>query len=194
MKLGRSLAVVAGMILLVATLSWRASAAEDETRPAEFKVLERWIGEWDMEVSVKPNEFLPQGSRSTFKATIGWAVNNRFLRCDAQGQGTQGERKFKDAFTWICTFDPRAKNYVSTVFWANVGGGGDDWGTSPRGTGQWDEKAQTFTTRSVDPDSGIVSSGVTTWHDPDTHSFVNKVIDANGKVIFEMSGKCKRQK
>src|SRR5687768_12358935 len=32
-------------------------AADDPERPAELKPLHRWVGEWDMEVAIKPNDF-----------------------------------------------------------------------------------------------------------------------------------------
>ena len=179
---------------ILAALVAPANAADEENRSPELKVLDRWVGEWDMEASIKPNDFLPQGSKSTYKTSIAWTVNARLLRCDAQGQGAQGERKFKDAFSWMITFDPRAKSYTSVVFWANVGGGGDDWGGGQSGAGQWDEKARTMTIRTVEPNSGIVTNSVTVWSDADTHSFVTTVTDSTGKVLMEMSGKAKRRK
>jgi hypothetical protein len=182
--------VVASILAPVA----RVNAAEEENRPPELKPLDRWVGEWDMEATIKPNDFLPQGSKSTFKTSIRWTVNGRLLRCDAQGQGAQGDRKFKDAFSWMITYDPRAKSYTSVVFWANVGGGGDDWGGGQPGAGQWDEKTQTMTIRTVDPKDGVISTSVTTWTDADTHSFVTTITDATGKVFMEMSGKAKRRK
>ena len=139
-------------------------------RPAELKALDRWVGEWEMEVSVKPAAWLPQGSRSTFKATTRWTLNGRVLQCDANGEGTAGERKFKDAFMWLITYDPGARTYVSTVFWSNIPG---NWGGGLRATATWDEQAGTLTTRAVDADSGVSSAGVTKWVDADTHEFTS---------------------
>jgi hypothetical protein len=196
MTFRQPLPVLFGMIVVASILApvARVNAAEDENRPPELKPLDRWVGEWDMEATIKPNDFLPQGSKSTFKTRIAWTVNGRLLRCDAQGQGAQGERKFKDAFSWMITYDPRAKSYTSVVFWANVGGGGDDWGGGQPGVGQWDEKTQTMTIRTVDPKDGVVSTSVTIWSDADTHSFATTITDATGKVFMEWSGKAKRRK
>jgi hypothetical protein len=192
MRLGRALAVVAGAILvLISRPAGVTAAAEEADRPAELKALDRWVGEWEMEVSVKPAAWLPQGSRSTFKASTRWTLNGRVLQCDANGEGTAGERKFKDAFTWIITYDPGARTYVSTVFWSNVPG---NWGGGMRATATWDERAGTLTTRAVDADSGVTSAGVTTWVDADTHEFVSTAKDRNGQVLMEMTGKAKRKK
>src|SRR6184192_3950124 len=92
MRIGRALAVLAGMIF--GSMFWAigAAAAEETDRPAELKALDRWVGEWEMEVSVKPAAWLPQGSRSTFKASPRWTLNGRVLQCDANGEGAAGER------------------------------------------------------------------------------------------------------
>ena len=79
-------AVVSGTILIATMLATGGvTAAANDDRPAELKVLNRWVGEWDMEVIVKPGDAVPQGSKSTFRATIRWTVNDRILQCDAQG-------------------------------------------------------------------------------------------------------------
>ena len=185
--------------LLLAPPTARSKGADDAAaaaadRPAELKVLDRWVGEWDMEASIKPNEFMPQGSKSTYATTIRWAINGRFLRCDAEGSGSQGDRKFKDAFMWVASFDPNLKAYTSTVFWANVGGGGPDmWGGGLRGVGKWDEAAKTLTIV-TNHDNGVVDTSVTTWADADHHGFVSSMKDQAGKVVMEMSGKATRRK
>jgi hypothetical protein len=192
MRLGRILPVLAGVILVSMLRSDGVTAAAEESdRPAELKALDRWVGEWEMEVSVKPTAWLPQGSRSTFKANTRWTLNGRVLRCDADGDGAAGERKYKDAFMWIITYDPRAKTYVSTVFWSNVPG---EWGGGMRATATWDERAGTLTTRGFDADSGVSSTGVTTWIDAETHEFVSTATDRAGKVLMEMTGKARRKK
>ena len=91
---------------------------------------------------------------------------------------------------------PRAKTYVSTVFWANVdpNDGAGAWGGGLRGTGTWDEQAKTLTIRTADPDVGLFSSGVTTWTDADTHEWVSTMTDATGKVVMQMTGRAKRRK
>lgn len=171
-----------------------ADAEKDKDRPAELKPLDRWVGQWDMEATMKANEFNPQGGKSTFTSTIKWGINGRFLQCDAVGEGVSGDRKFKDAFTWTCTWDQHLSAYASVTCWANVGGGGDFWGMTDRATGQWDEAAKTLTLKSTDAANGTTMTSVTTWADADNHSFVSRMTDGNGKVVMEMTGKCKRKK
>jgi hypothetical protein len=195
MTIRRWLVCVALVLVGIVTLG-AEKVAEEDNRPAELKVLDRWVGEWDMTAEIKPTDFLPQGSKSTFKMTIKWAVNGRFIRCDAEGEGAQGNVKFKDAFMWIATFDPMMRAYTSSVFWANVGGPGGPnmWGGGQQGGGKWDEQAKTLTIMSTDKDAGIGTTSVTKWIDADTHEFVSTMTDGNGKVFMEMIGKAKRRK
>jgi hypothetical protein len=188
--------VVGAFVLLMSLAQARFSWATDEKdRPAELKVLDRWVGDWDMEITVKPSRELPQGSKSTFKMTTRWALNNRFVRCDAQGRGEQGDRKFDDAFCWTITHDPRSKSYSDITLWSTVTPGGlSDWGLGRPSSGTWDEKDQILAMRSEDRDHGLTTISVTQWVDADTHKFALSTTDAAGRVVVEMSGTAKRIK
>ena len=170
-------------------------AAEDAARSAEFKVLDRWVGDWDLEITVKPNAQAPQGHKATFKSQVRWALNDRFLRCEAKGEGADGDQKIAEAFMWIITHDPQRKAYTSTVFWSNVpAGAAGSWGTVPSGVGTWDEKEQMMSIRSEDKESGMVTLSVTQWIDKDTHRWVQSLTEKNGNVVVEMTGMGRRRK
>jgi hypothetical protein len=191
--LQRFLPVFATMFLMSGLIDTPAArAADQDNRPAELKVLDRWIGNWVMESTVKSDD-LPQAGKVTFNTSIRWTLANRFLQCDAQGVGAQGDTKIKAAFIWICTYDPSAKTYISTSFWSNTGDNIDYWGGGIPATGQWDEKAQTLTAKGTDPANGITTVSVTKWIDADHHEFVRTVTDSAGKVLMEVSGKVRRK-
>ena len=194
MHLSRARSCFFGSIVLTLALARPgALAANEDNRPPEFKVLDRWIGQWDLDVTVKPGQVNPQGSHSTFRQNVSWTLNNRFMRCDAEGQGESGERKFKDAFTWIATYDPQQMTYTSSVFWSNVSepGGPSVWGGGAQGTGKWDEQAKTFTVTTVQGNIETVS--VTKWTDDDHHEFTSTITDHDAKkVVLEMTGKARR--
>jgi hypothetical protein len=196
MRLWKIAAGLAAVVFVVGMIGVGAvKAAEEEGRPAELKVLDRWVGDWDLEITVKPSAEMPQGSKSTYKSVIRWALNDRFIKCEAQGEGTAGERKFADAFMWIITHDPRSKNYTSTVFWSTVASGeAGMWGGGQPGIATWDEKEQMMTTRTQERDSGNLGIAVTQWIDKDTHRFVQSITEKNGKVLVEMSGMARRRK
>jgi hypothetical protein len=117
MKPGKVVAAWAFVFAMISVGGVRA--ADDAARPAEFKVLDRWIGDWDLEITVKPNAQNRDGSKNTYKSQVRWAVNDRFLHCEANGQGAAGDRKTLEGFMWLMTFDPQKSAYSSTVFWAN---------------------------------------------------------------------------
>jgi hypothetical protein len=196
MKLGKVVAAWAFFFAMIFVSDVRA--ADDAARPPEFKVLDRWVGDWDLEITVKPNPQNREGSRSTYTSQIRWAVNDRFLHCEAKGQGIAGDRKTVDAFMWIMTHDPQTKAYSSAVFWANAepgtAGGAGYWGTIAGGVGTWDEKEQMMSIRSEDMASGMVTLSVTQWIDKDNHRWVQSLTEKNGNVVVEMSGTGRRRK
>ncbi len=193
MKTNAALWAVVGAMILFGGM--RVRAAEDEGRPAELKVLDRWVGDWDLEIIVKPGPASPAGSKSTYKSVVRRAINDRFIKGESEGFGVAGERKFADGFLWMCTYDPSSKTYKSTVCWSTVEGGkAGFWGMMPVGTGTWEEKEQTMSIRTEDKDTGTLSISVTQWIDKDTHRFAQSITERNGKVVVEMSGMAKRRK
>jgi hypothetical protein len=174
-----------------------AKAKADPARPAELKVLDRWVGRWDMEVTIKPGAWVPAGSKGKFVATTAWDLNNRFIRSDAKGQTERGDQKGDAAFMWICTWDPQRGEYRNWVFWSNAAT--DDspagiWGGNPVASSTWDEATKTLTTKMEDKEAGITSQGVTRWIDDDHHEFTATIKDAAGDVLMEQSGKVSRRK
>jgi hypothetical protein len=187
---------MAAAAVLVSFIAFQLAASAQETsRPPELKVLDRWAGEWDVEITVKPNRNLPQGGKSTYLSVGKWVLNDRIMRVEAQGQGQSGDRKFKDGFSWNVTHDTNLKAYASVTLWSNVATDGSaSWGISPALTGTWDEKEQTLAMRQEDTNSGIITISVTQWIDPDNHKFAMSTTDGQGRVLMEMSGSAKRRK
>jgi len=181
------------MVMVVAAAPLRAG--EEAARPAEFKVLDRWVGDWDLEITVKPNAQAPQGRKANYRSQVSWGINDRFLRCEAKGESMDGEQKIAEAFMWMITHDPQSKAYTSTVFWSNIpAGAAGYWGTVPTGIGTWDEKEQMMSIRSEDKATGMVTLSVTQWIDKDNHRWVQSLTEKNGNLVVEMSGTGKRRK
>jgi len=195
-KMVLSISAISAMWALAFVMAMAAAAplraAEDAARPAEFKVLDRWVGDWDVEMTMKPNKENPQGGKNIYRSVIRWAIADRFLHCEASGKSEDG--KTAAAFMWIMTHDPQSKTYSSAVFWANVEAGtAGFWGGGAAGVGTWDEKEQMMSIRSEDKD-GIVTLSVTQWIDKDTHRWAQSMSDKNGNVLFEHTGMGKRRK
>lgn len=191
-------AVVIPLLAVYSRPSIAGQAKPDADRPAEFKPLDRWLGQWDMEMTVKPTPSIKNGVIGKFVTTVSWDLNGRFLRCDGRGQSVAGGRaKVDESFLWMCTYDPQRKEYRSWVFWSTAGAAespAGNWGSVPVGSGTWDEAAKTLTTRSEDKEAGTTSLSITRWIDGDHHEFVTTVKDAQGQVMMEQVGKLTRRK
>ena len=171
-------------------------ARADAARPPELKVLDRWVGRWEFEVTTKVAE-LPEPIKGKLTGTTAWDLNGRFLRCDAKGRSTVGGREGDDAFMWIATYDVQRREYRSWVFWSAAGT--DDapagaWGGNPVSSGTWDEAKKTLTTTMNDKETGHTAVGATRWTDDDHHEFTNTVKNGAGEVVMEQSGKATRRK
>src|SRR5688572_4868865 len=104
--LATSVLTLCSLLAIRPYLAAGGEAKPDPARPAEFRPLDRWIGTWDLEVTVKPGPWAKEGTKSTFVSTISWDLNGRFLRCDAKGHSVTGDGpKVTDGFLWMCTYD-----------------------------------------------------------------------------------------
>jgi|ETNmetMinimDraft_26_1059896.scaffolds.fasta_scaffold19208_1 hypothetical protein len=57
-------------------------------RVAAWQVLQRRIGKWDTETTVKPGKWNPEGAHTTGTETVQWALNRKFIRGEGQVNGT----------------------------------------------------------------------------------------------------------
>src|SRR5258705_12621893 len=76
----RSWAMAAAAFLFAMIAAAHVYAAEDAARPAELKVLDRWAGAWDVEITVNPNARTAQVHKAIYESQVLWALNDRFLR------------------------------------------------------------------------------------------------------------------
>ena len=183
------------VLAIIGTRPVRAADDASQKRPAEFAVLDRWVGDWDLEITVKPNRGQPKGHKAVYQSSVRWTLNDRFLRCEAKGQSADADLKMAESFMWIITHDPQSKRYSSTVFWSNIPEGlPSSWGTVPNGIGTWDEMEQMLSIRSEDKETGLVTLSMTQWIDKDHHRWVQSMTDKNGNLVAEMSGTGKRRK
>jgi len=89
MNLQRFLPTLAALFILTTFLHPTLRAAEDPNRPPELKILDRWIGDWIMESTIKVNN--AQVGQVKFETSARWTIGDRFLQCDASGVGSQGD-------------------------------------------------------------------------------------------------------
>jgi len=175
-------------LALLETLPAPASAAaiDDKKDPpppkapaAELKVLDRFVGNWDSETTVRLSEGKPRDSKLKGTISVEWTLGSRFV----QWKGSSIPAGFEDL--QLLTFDAGKKTYRHWYFSSE--GIGDD------STGTWDEETRTMTWKG-DLRDGSSLLNVVRFTDKDTQEWKLVVKDKAGKALTEMHGKLTRRK
>jgi molybdate transport system substrate-binding protein len=133
------------------------------------------VGSWEDQVTVT----VPERKQGRWSATTAWILGDRFLQTKSQSDLDNSEA------VSLYTYDLNRR--VLRAWWFS------SLGFSTSFTGSWDEASSTFTFK-VD-DAGQGSSTVTSRFINDDHREWKVITkDADGKVVYEMSGKSTRQK
>lgn len=147
-------------------------------RPAELKVLERYLGTWDFDMTNKPAAWTPKEERKANVATNEWVLGEMFL----QGRGRTSDKVESVDLT---TYDPQKKAYRTWYF--------DSRGYHSVWSGQWDEAAKTMTIRS-DWDDGVTAQAQMRFIDPSSRELKLVAKDKEGKLLLDAQGEIRRRK
>ena len=143
---------------------------EPDNLPAELKVLDRMIGDWDAVSTMKPAEWTPDGDRTTSTITRKWILDGRFIMDTSIH--SNGEESIA-----LFGFDPNSKAYQSWWFSSD--------GNRNTSTGSWNEKALTLSCAS-ELDDGKTMRTLLRFANRNQEVWEFKVTDADGKVYFDM--------
>lgn len=165
--------------LILAVLMHADVRGQDSSAPPpEMKALERLVGTWDHEQTVK----VPKDTRSTNFVVKGeLALGGRFLQEQA-GSDDKG----KPTGTGMYTYDSNRKTYRYWFFHSS----GGYWDS----TGTWDEGSQTFTFKGGVGAGGATMTATMRFSDEATLVYSLVTTDPGGKVVYQMEGKAVRQK
>ena len=132
-------------------VSFPAGAADK--RPAEWKVLDHFVGNWKTNVTVKPSKSSPDREERSASESTEWMLNDRFIigREISQPDGMKS--------LWLMTYKPISRTYPFWYFDAGENAGGQ-W------SGKWDAASKTMTSIATDTPKGWTSQG--TNHFPDS--------------------------
>ncbi len=145
--------------------------------PAELKVLDRMIGEWNLVQIQKPAAWTPGGGRTTSKIERQWILDGRFVMETA----IISERRENMS---LFGFDPQNKVYRGWWFSSD--------GNRNTPTGSWSEQTQTMSLL-TDLDDGIKIRSSGRFVDPNQEVWEFKATDAAGKVYLDMEITATRQ-
>jgi hypothetical protein len=166
---------VAAFIALMGLQVGAQAGGDDFKQGKEWKALNRYVGVWEDEVAVT----VPEPKQGRGSNTTAWTLGDRFLQMKSKTDLDNAEQMH------LFTYDPNRRAIRWWLF--------SSLGQASAATGSWDEATSTFTYKVEDtgPASVIITDHFT---DDDHHEWKLIVKDADGKVVFETSGKATRQK
>jgi hypothetical protein len=148
-------------------------AADDFRQTKECKALNRYVGLWEDQVTVT----VPDRKQSHGSNTVAWTLGDRFLQMKYMEDGTES--------MFLFTYDANRRAVRAWMF--------SSLGYSVAFTGSWDETTSTLTLKVDDAGPGS-STATERFIDDDHHEWKLIAKDADGKVVYESSGKRTRQK
>jgi protein kinase-like protein/3-keto-disaccharide hydrolase/uncharacterized protein DUF1579/putative zinc finger protein len=149
--------------------------AADPKRPAEMKVLDRFLGEWRNEMTVIDAAAPDKPKTETARVKAEPILGGRFVEMTETNDAT-GRSDY--SLVW---FDPSVKRYRQWFFSAA--------GVVSEFTGTWDEAAKTMATHS--PDDGRLE-GRTVFKTDDLFEFRRVAKSTDCKVLIEVNGVSRR--
>ena len=159
-------------LLSATTLSGLAFADDAPKRTPELQVLDRFVGTWDMKVTIQPTG----GEKTAVDAVShrSWSLGGNFVRFE---DPNNLKRPGSNETQMLLTYDPNKKNYPGVLM---------DGPNRVELTGTWDAKTTTMHWAGKSPDGGTSKS---------YHRFIGKdraevsaeIKDADGNVVLRLS-------
>jgi hypothetical protein len=175
----RSYVLCAAITLSLCLLATRAAAQDPPPKHESLKLLERFVGTWEDQITIRQSAWSPQERTGTGSVVAKWTLDGRFVELrtsskldNAHALHLMGHDMNTDTLRqWF--FHSHGFNHISI--------------------GTWDEKAKTLTWVS-EFGTGVKGTGTDRFIDNDNREWHFVIKDGNGDTLFEMSGKSKRVK
>jgi hypothetical protein len=164
MRLNTFVPAVLAAIVFAAT----ANAKDAEKRSAELQVLDRFVGTWDIELTIKipGKEIATEKSKETRK----WSRGGRFVHFENQD---------KEEFHMLLTYDAAAKNYPGVIIAGTF---------RTLITGTWDTDAATMSWTATFPD-GAKFTGSHKFKDENHAETKSATRNPAGEIVMERTWK-----
>lgn len=162
-------------IIALAALGAYAQPAQDDFKQTkEWKALNRFVGTWDNQATVT----VPELKQVRQTPTAAWILGDRFVQMT--------EKAADGEMMYLLTYDQTRRAIRFWLFSSS--------GFASTATGSWDEATSTLTLKADDQPPGASGTYTDRFTDDDHHEWRWLFKDANGKVVFEASGKATRLK
>ena len=166
-------------VLTILVVFTSSPLAEDTPKgSAKLQVLDRFVGTWDMEATVKSTD----GEKTAYKlvSTRTWSVAGKVMRIEEPNLN----RPELPEYHLLLTYDSKSGDYPG-VFMSDPGRGFV--------TGAWDEKTQTMTFK-IEIADGINYAGTQRFIDKDHAEVSGVTTGPGGQVLAEIAMKQARRK
>ena len=167
-------------VLAAATFSQATNGDDTPKRSAELQVLDRFVGSWDFDVTIKSTNGVTETGQTS--ETRSWTLGGKFV----QFENPKTEKPDEPEFQMLVTYDPATKTYPGVLMSGSSRSSVD---------GTWDQPTQTMTFRGKSADnSGTTFLFKNRFLDNDHSESSGVIKDAAGKVILELTQKQTRRK
>jgi hypothetical protein len=148
-------------------------------KPPQLKVLEKFVGTWNIESLAKPTEAVPRETRSKGVLTSEWTLDGWFLR------STSKTEPGSISVMQLISYNSGRKEYYTWLF--------DSMGFISEMEGQWDEDTDTLTWK-AEPAENVTTTQKIHFVNKDTIEWTLITKDKDGKIYLNVSGKMTRKK
>ena len=168
------------LILAICLVSLTSLHSEPTTPPVppETKILEKLVGTWETEATVKVAEWTPKEVKATGSIKCEWTLGGRFV----QGKGIDSVTPEVQTH-W--TYDANKKAYRLWFF--NSAGAVVEW------AGDWKPESKSLVLKQS-MDNGIIDTFTARFADANTIEFTSEAKGKDGKIYFAFEGKWTRRK
>lgn len=174
------------IILTVLTLAITSTASADDKSKlsAEFQILDRFVGTWDMDITIKPAGADAIKVKNT--ETRSWSPGKTVVHFeDAKVAGANEASAGGPEFQMLLTYDAATKTYRGMMMYGT--------GRSLI-TATWDEATSTMTFNGTSPDDGSTFVFKNRFLDADHSESTGIQKNAKGEVFMEQTLKQTRRK
>lgn len=177
--------LIAIIVTVVAIAISQSAIADDNSKlSAEFQILDRFVGTWDVDLTVKP---AGADAINVKKAeTRSWSPGQTVVHFeDAKVAGANKASVGGPEFQMLLTYDAATKSYRGMMMY----GAGRSLIT-----GTWDEATSTMTFNGTSPDDGSTFVFKNRFLDADHSESTGIQKNAKGEVFMEQTQKQTRRK
>ena len=173
------------IVTVVAIAITQSAIADDKSKlSAEFQILDRFVGSWDMDVTIKPvgsDAINVKGAE-----TRRWSPGKTVVHFEnAKVAGSNEASVGGPEFQMLLTYDAAMKTYRGMMMY----GAGRSLIT-----GMWDEATSTMTFKGASPDDGSTFVFKNRFLDADHSESTGIQKNAKGEVFMEQTYKQTRRK